>query len=104
MEALEAIIKFAANSNEVQHCQQQQGAALGREAAGQAEAATTVDLQDLAACLLPQLDVVELLQHVLNSFGPSSPQQQDSALSKPRTLPFLGYSSSHGAAPQLLQG
>jgi hypothetical protein len=117
--ALDAIITFAAASPEVQQLQAQH-AALGASAgssssssmhgaqqpptpvaaaavaagAGGAAAATScVDLQGLAACLLPQLDTVELLHRVLHSLGP--PQQPRKR--RPHVLPFLGDAAGQGA-------
>jgi len=112
LDALDSIMDYAATAQEVLEFQQQQklsitsssssaealppglapqpaGAAadstLGNATAvGGASAATAgVDLQGLAACLLPQLDVVDLLQRVLDSSG-IRPRRK-----KYRLLPFL---------------
>jgi hypothetical protein len=91
---LDSVINFAASSPELQHYQQQQRHSdnTSAAAAAAAPAGGGVDLQGLAACLLPQLDVVELLQQVLDSFG-LPPRKR-----KPRTLPFLGESCAHDPA------
>jgi len=59
-----------------------------------ATAGPGVDLHGLAACLLPQLDVVELLQHVLGSFG-GPPRRK-----KHRLLPFLADSHNSSSGHQ----
>eukprot|EP00878_Enallax_costatus_P017644 GHUV01018538.1.p1 GENE.GHUV01018538.1~~GHUV01018538.1.p1 ORF type:complete len:869 (+),score=314.27 GHUV01018538.1:690-3296(+) len=104
LDTLDAIMQFAASSQELQQYQQQQN--LGGSgnfpgglsssstplSAGAAATSATpaaaqqqgVDLKGLAACLLPQLDVVQLLQRVLSSCtGP--PKRR-----KYRLLPFIG--------------
>lgn len=111
LEVLDAIIQYASSSDELQQYQQQQqqqqvvGAsssstqgfssasplAAGTAAAGSGSPGQQgVDLQGLAACLLPQLDVVELLQRVLSSFPVSKKRR------KYRLLPFLGESAVGG--------
>ena len=105
LDNLDAIMQFAASSHELQQYQQQQQQNLGSSsnfpgglsssstplAAGAAAVSVTpaaaqqqgVDLKGLAACLLPQLDVVQLLQRVLGSCaGP--PKWR-----KYRLLPFI---------------
>jgi hypothetical protein len=84
LDALEAIINYAANAPDPP---QQQGAPA-------AAAGTSVDLQALAACCLPQLDVVELLQRVLESFG-APPRRK-----RQRLLPFLAESSNSAGHTQ----
>eukprot|EP00882_Tetradesmus_deserticola_P018392 GHRQ01019757.1.p3 GENE.GHRQ01019757.1~~GHRQ01019757.1.p3 ORF type:complete len:125 (+),score=48.35 GHRQ01019757.1:559-933(+) len=100
LDALDAVIHFAANSQELQSLQQQHGPAgsnhcssglAATAAAGTAAgsngtstaAGQGVDLQGLAACLLPQLDTVELLQRVLDTC-PSPAKRR-----KFKLLPFL---------------
>lgn len=95
LDALEAIINYAANAPDVQ---QQGGTSASLAAAGPAAAAAAqlsasgpgagVDVQGLAAGCLPQLDVVELLQRVLESFG-SPPRKR-----RQRLLPFLADSNN----------
>lgn len=99
LDALESIINFAANSAELQ---QRGGPAVGlaglsspaTQGAG-APARPSVDLHGLAACLLPQLDVVELLQRVLESFG-GPPRRK-----KQRLLPFLADSHNSSSGHQV---
>jgi hypothetical protein len=111
LDALDAVIHFAANSQELQSYQQQQGlpgstpfsssltsaaagggmsplsagtiAASGGQSSSSAAASQGVDLQGLAACLLPQLDVVDLLQRVLDSCAVPAKRR------KFKLLPFL---------------
>jgi hypothetical protein len=116
LDALDAVIHFSANSQELQSYQQQQqqgtpGGSLTAAAAGgmsplsagavaasggltQAAAAAAagpgVDLQGLAACLLPQLDVVELLQRVLDSCAVPAKRR------KFKLLPFLSDAAAAG--------
>jgi hypothetical protein len=106
LDALDSIMTFAASCPDLQQQQQQPGgpggsssslAALSSSAAQPlgGAAGPEVDLHSLAACLLPQLDCVELLQHVLESFGtPPLPRKK-----KQRLLPFLvesgGSSTGH---------
>jgi hypothetical protein len=127
LDALDAVIHFAANSQEMQSYQQQHGlqgstplsssmaaaaaaagggmsplaagtavGSSGSAAAAAAAAGQGVDLQGLAACLLPQLDVVELLQRVLDSCA--SPAKRR----KFRLLPFLSdaVAAGHQAVDQ----
>lgn len=91
LDALEAIINYAANSRDVQQQQQQQ---QGTAAAASLGSGPGVDLQGLAACCLPQLDVVELLQRVLESFE-SPPRKR-----RQRLLPFLADSSNSAGHTQ----
>jgi hypothetical protein len=106
LDALESIINYAANSPDLQQQQQQgAGASAGLGTAAAAAAASSgsgpgVDLQGLAACCLPQLYVVELLQRVLESFG-SPPRKR-----RQRLLPFLADSSNsagHTQTDQMLE-
>lgn len=107
LDALEDIINYAANCPDLQ----QQGSpsaapasaagtasvsnsasqAPGQAATAAAAAGPGVDLQGLAACCLPQLDTVELLQRVLESFG------QPPRKKRQRLLPFLADSGSNSA-------
>lgn len=109
LDALDAIIHFSANSAELQAHQQHHGVAPGAlsssmaaadsltpglaplsagtgvaSSAATAAAGQGVDLQGLAACLLPQLDVVELLQRVLDSCAVPAKRRRY------KLLPFLG--------------
>jgi hypothetical protein len=111
LDALDAVIHFAANSQEMQSYQKQHGlqssnplsssiaaaaaagtgmsplsagTAVGSSGPAAAAAGPGVDVKGLAACLLPQLDVVELLQRVLDSCA--SPAKRR----KFKLLPFLG--------------
>lgn len=107
LDALESIINFAANCPELQETGGR-AAGLGvsssnsvapQGSAAQPGGAGGVDLQGLAACLLPQLDVVELLQRVLDSCG-SPPRKK-----RQRLLPFLADANniaSHTQADRMM--
>jgi hypothetical protein len=59
------------------------GTKVGSSGPAAAAAGPGVDVQGLAACLLPQLDVVELLQRVLDSCAAPAKRR------KFKLLPFL---------------
>jgi hypothetical protein len=99
LDALESVINYAANAPDLQ----QQGRPSASLAAGNGPPAAAaaasgsglgVDLHGLAAGCLLQLDVVELLQRVLESFG-SPPRKK-----RQRLLPFLAESSNSAGHTQ----